>query len=167
MNKKMTVLTTGTCVLLLGLCGCKSDAYTYDVSGTVEGAQVDYECGEDPSLNMVAFNVLSARATKKPGSESGGNGSGSTSRRTGTPVPKAKPSKSPAGVKLDKKPEKPERINSVPKSPKFTTPQKGCEVEYELFVRNDDGLFEQDVREVDYTKCSDVESEEFPACTSD
>lgn len=70
------------------------------------------------------------------------------------------------GVVLSKKPDAPERISKVP-ALKYRYKPRGCKVDdYELFVRNNDGLFEQDVRHADYINCTDRKRMPFPACTA-
>jgi hypothetical protein len=87
-----------------------------------------------------------------------------TSKAPATSRPNGDSPRKSGGVRLSKKPAKPERVTKIvpPKGPKRP---KGCETEYEVFVRNGDGLFEQDVRKVDYVHCSDQVREQFPACT--
>lgn len=185
MNKKFRTIAAGATVGILALTGCTEDTYSYEVSGTVEARQIDYDCpNEDVAMDAVAF-VAGKGGTSGGGSRSGsggssggssgkssgstgksGKGSGSTSTSGGTlgSSSTGKSTKTGSGVKLKKKPAKPEKIKGgkVPK-PLYAKKPKGCETEYELYIRNDDGLFEQDVRREDYDNCT--EGEKFAACT--
>lgn len=89
--------------------------------------------------------------------------------KTNKPVKSSKPIKN-KGIKLSEKPDSPERVNA-PDSVGLKS--KGCENEYEIFVRNKKGdLYEQDVRKVDYDKClkarvpSGQKAKLFPLCTT-
>lgn len=187
-NKKTMMLVTGTAIGAFGLIGCgagSSSTFKYEVSGTVEAAQVDYECGGDVDLDAdpVAFVAGKGKGTGPSARKSSGGSTKSSSKTkdqgsrpsTATKAPTAKaktpgpaasvPTAPNRGVTLSKKPDKPERVIKV-KPPKYKSKPRGCRNEYELFVRNKDGLFEQDVREVDYDRCSDKPRELFPACTS-
>lgn len=161
MNKRTVAFSGGIAALALALSACGSDSYEYQVSGVVEAAQVDYDC-HGLSMEAAAFVVKPVprrtAKTSKPATKRQGSGSGTSS---GT-VRKAPSNK---GVKLTKKPDKPERVFKVP-TVKYKTKRHGCKNEYELFVRNRDGLFEQDVRKVDYDKCLDRKREPFPRCTN-
>lgn len=186
-NKKTIAVLTGTVILPLAAVGCSggsSKMYSYEVSGVVEAAQVDYECKGD--LDMEAASFVVGRTKPKPKKADSGDSSSDSSDSEGNKAeepakknvatPKAPasktPSKTPAskapaksgGVKLSKKPDKPERVTKI-KPPKYKHKSKGCHEEYELFVKNREGLFEQDVRKVDYDKCSDKVREPFPSCT--
>lgn len=192
-NKNMLVLASGTAVAVLGIAGCSqgsSETYRYEVSGTVESAQVDYECKGDLNTDPIAFVAGRGGGTGSSTRKSSGGSRSSSKAKAGSseartpsarsttpataPTGKSKtPSSARAtaalkpnkGVSLSKKPDKPERVTKV-KPPKYKSKPKGCRNEYELFVRNKDGLFEQDVRQVDYERCSDKPRELFPACTS-
>jgi hypothetical protein len=176
-------------------CQDSDKKYEYEVSGVVEAVQTDYECGEDLALEPAAFPAGKGKGssgsrskTSGSSSESGassaqqGGGGGNVaaskppSRKTEAPLPH-RTSKAPAastarpngdvhksGVQLSKKPAKPKRVTRIV-PPKESKRPEGCETEYEVFVRNGDGLFEQDVRKVDYIHCSDQVREQFPACT--
>lgn len=175
-NKKKILATAGSVFLALGAFGCSGGGgktYSYKVTGTVEAAHIDYECGDSLSMEPVGFNAGRGGGSSSGGSRSGGSGTSGGSKGRGT-VNKdnssssvQKDSKRPAstGVRLTKKPDKPERVSRV-EVPAFASKPKGCKEEYELFVRNRDGLFEQDVRKVDYERCSDKAREKFPACTA-
>ncbi|MFE0472456.1 hypothetical protein ACFW2V_12665 [Streptomyces sp. NPDC058947] len=170
---------------------CDSDGgpYEYGISGTVQAWQVDYECGDSLAMEPAAFTDGKGKgggsSSRKQGggydsSDTGEALQGSTpkplTKNTSTPSaprmsktpptarPTASPTKAVKGVKLTEKPDRPVRITKVP-SPTYTTKPRGCETEYELFIQNDSGLFEQEVRRVDYNHCS-KRGHKFPACTS-
>lgn len=188
-NKKTIAILAGSVVLPLGLVGCSEGSgktYSYEVSGTVEAAHVDYECEGDLAMEPAAFVAGGTKPRPKkadPGGSSSDSDSSGDAKKgesakkdvAASKAPASKtPSKAPAsaskapakpgGVKLSKKPDKPERVTKV-KPPKYKHKPKGCHEEYELYVKNREGLFEQDVREVDYDRCSDKARESFPACT--
>lgn len=169
--------------------GCKGDSYGYEVSGTVQEFLVDYDdCPGSLSMEPVGFDAGSHRSNfrstdKKSDSSSSGSSRRPTATKTASPKstssPKAgqgagsgstatvKPSatKVSKGVKLSKKPDKPEKVNSVPKPAKK---YKGCKTEYEIYVLDAKGdLYEQDVRKVDFDTCQNAEGEpkSFPECT--
>jgi hypothetical protein len=195
MNKNLVTTATGIVILALGAFGCQDSGkkYRYEVSGVVEAVQTDYECGEDLALEPAAF-VAGKGGGGSSGKKSGTSGSGSNAdgvqqggdsgrvaatkppnKKAEAPSPR-RTSQSPAtsrpnsgapqksGVQLSKKPAKPKRVTKIV-PPKGSKRPEGCETEYEVFVRNSDGLFEQDVRKVDYDHCSDQVREPFPACT--
>lgn len=198
MNKKTVMIASGATGLILTLGACGTETYEYQVSGIVETQQVDYECpGVDIAMDAVAFEAkpvpkkkpdgnsandseVKAKPTPKPSSSTTKPSSGSSKK--GTPTAKSSPtasasktgktSKKPSnkGVKLNKKPEKPEKVKNgkVPKL-KYTFKPKGCEAEYEIFVTDGSGnLYEQDVRKVDYDRCAQlrVKTKLFPGCTT-
>jgi hypothetical protein len=172
----------GSAALLTLAAACTGgSSYQYRVSGMVEAAQIDYDCHQNLAMEPAGF------VTGNRGRTSSSSGSGSsnlrkapTPRRTSpsrpqggssvrqpglskkTPVTK-KPSS--RGVTLSRKPDKPERITKVP-IPKYRHKPHGCKVDdYELFIRNSNGLFEQDVRHVDYLNCTERKLMAFPRCT--
>lgn len=192
MNKKFRTIAAGATVGILALTGCTEDTYGYEVSGTVEARQIDYDCpNEDVAMDAVAFVAGSGRgsgsgkSSKSSGKSSDAksdknSGSSDSVDRAPNSAPSSRSTKAPTtssttrpstpatrasgGVKLKKKPAKPEKVkgDKAPK-PLYAKKPKGCETEYELYVRNDDGLFEQDVRREDYDNCT--EGEKFAACT--
>lgn len=198
MNKKTVAITSSAVAIAMALSACGTKSYSYDVSGTVEGQQVDYDCpGEDLAMSAVAFvtgksgssggssSSSSGKSSSSSSGSSGGSksGSGSSSQRQGSSSGSNSNSNSNSksdpkpvknkGVKLDKKPDRPERLKSMT-LPRLLVPAslKGCEKEYEVFVLAKDGyLYEQDVREVDYRKCEDAKipagqkAKLFPLCT--
>lgn len=176
MNKKIAAITVGAVVAVLPVSGCANEAYWYAISGTVEAGQIDYDCPASRSMEGAAFAVGTSQpkmaTNRAPAKPNSGTHSGKKTAPPKPLAPSAAPSrtsgatltKETGGVKLTKKPDKPELIYRVP-AVKHSKAQKGCTVEYELFVRNDDGLFEQGVRQADYDKCLDQKLESFPACT--
>lgn len=183
-NKKLCAIIAGTAVVSLGMsaCGSGDKKYEYDVSGRVQAQHVDYDCEDDLDADPVAFVAGKGRG----GGSSGKKGSAARSVRKGSDasrpprrsapaassvskVPSAersasKSAKPVGGVQLSKKPAKPVRVFKV-SPPKYKVKPKGCETEYELFIKNDKGLFEQDVREVDYSNCLARKRDLFPECT--
>lgn len=165
MNKKTAVFAACTVSGVLALSGCSKPSYEYEMYGIVTSGQVDYDCPADVAMAAVGYV---AGPKPKPNT----NGSHSQEGPGKKPTPSKRvpdsviPAKKPSGkgVKLDEKPDKPERINTIP-AVKHSKKSKGCKAEYELFVENPDGLFEQDVRKVDYDKCMNEKREPFPACT--
>lgn len=149
-NKKTAVIASGIAGTILALSACGTGSYEYQVSGVVQAEQIDWDCpGEGIAMDAVAFVAKPTKASDK---------------KSATP----KPVKN-KGVKLSKKPDKPERIKSgkVP-GPKFKFAGDGCETEYEIFVLADDGyLYEQDVRKSDFDNCAQmrVKKKLFPLCT--
>lgn len=169
MNKSALLFLVTTTAVTLSLSGCSNKTYGYAISGVVEAGQVDYDCPGDPSMDPVGFVAASSKPQKGPSSNPRPAvkvtpAAAPTTRLT--PAASSSVSPSRKTVKLSKKPGKPKRVPAVPIA-KHLTPPKGCEVEYELFIRNPDGLFEQDVRQVDYTRCLDAEREGFPGCTEE
>lgn len=174
-NKKTIAILTGTVILPMTAVGCSGGSdktYSYEVSGVVEAAQVDYECKGDLDLEPASFTAGRTKPEpKKAESDDSSSDSDFGDSEKKKPAKKdvaaskAPASKAPSksgGVKLSKKPDKPERVTKI-KPPKCK--HKGCHEEYELFVKNREGLFEQDVRKVDYDNCLDKAREHFPACT--
>lgn len=204
MNKKTAMIGAVVLGSVLTVSGCKGDTYQYEVSGTVDTQQLDYENCPKGSLAMdlVAFDAghgkgnssgsgskgdsksskgdtksdsdskakadSGSKASPKASSTGRSSGRSTSSTPTGKSSATATKTARPKGVTLNKKPEKPEKVTSVPKSGKW---RKGCDTEYEIFVRSDkDGeLYEQDVRKVDYENCLEAPGDPkyFPGCTID
>lgn len=75
-NKKTVKIASGVVGLILGASACGGETYTYDVSGPVEGQQIDYDCpGTDLSMGAVAFIAGSGK-----GSSGGSSGKKSDSK---------------------------------------------------------------------------------------
>lgn len=191
MKKKSSLILASTIGAMSLLVGCGADTYRYEVSGLVEERQIDQDCpGEDVAMEPIGFSAgrpkpkprpvssdtdsdtveappartQAPRATRTPSSAPTGS-QNPTRTQNPTPTrsaPTSRPVNNTKGVKLDKKPAKPVK---VPKFLKAALPLSlaGCKEEPELFIRNDDGLFEQDVRRIDYDKC--LKGDPFPACT--
>jgi hypothetical protein len=168
-NKSALLFLVTTTAVTLSLSGCSNKTYGYEISGVIEAGQLDYDCPDDPSMDPVGFAAASNKPQKGPSSNPrpivGATSAAIPTTRATPAAPAASPSVNPSRktVKLPKKPGKPKRVPAVPVAKHLTVP-KGCEVDYELFVRNSDGLFEQDVRQVDYNRCLDAENKDFPAC---
>lgn len=217
-NKKTVVIASGAAGIILAVSACGTDTYDYEVSGLVQGQQVDYDCPNELSMGAVAFVTGKGggggrSSSKKSSSDSSSSDSSDSSdssstttnrqqnRSSGTTASKApskaasnpaskapstssgtnqrssSPSAAPSvknkGVKLKKKPEKPQKLKGkkLPKV-KYKFKPKGCETEYEIFVLADDGyLYEQDVRKADYDNCvkakipAGKKNKLFPLCT--
>lgn len=188
MNKKTVMFAAGAAGVILTLSACGADSYEYQVSGDVVSQQVDYKCPKKTlSMEAVAFTTgshkgssnsdsgSSPKSTKTPSATSSKRGAG-----TGTSTPRsttrtASPTPSPKvlgnkGVTLSSKPDKPEKLRSVPRPVVW---HKGCKVDdYEIFVQAKDGtLYEQDVRKADYDNCARAgipkgkKYKLFPLCT--
>ena len=128
----------GALALPLFLVGCQGDdEYTYSIEGTVKYRQLDFNCEKPKEMGFLAAT------------SSGGSGTKSSKTKTS----KGSDNKAHAPV-------------SVPDSPpkKVSKPQGvSCKTEYELYIANGDGLFEQDVTSEHYEKCT--ETKQFPDCT--
>jgi hypothetical protein len=145
--------------LTLTLAACGGN-YSYAVSGHVVGKKIDWDC-DGHAMAPVAFTRTS-------------RGSGAGTRKNGTTrknpsIPKA-PANGSGGVPLKKQPHQPRKLGgfTLPHLPKATKRPKGCShgsADYEMFIKNDDGIFEQDVTSEHYERCEG--GEKFPACTAD
>lgn len=159
--RRKLAISLGGATLALTLVACTGDTYEYAVSGVVEAGQIDYDCPRSLSMEPAGFVTGKHGRTKSPRSTTrrSGSSTGSRSRtRSSTPVSK--------GVKLKKKPDSAERVSKVP-TPKYRSKPRGCKVDdYELFIRSNGSLYEQDVRKVDYDKCLATKSARFPRCTA-
>lgn len=181
MKKKSGLVLASTIGAISMVVGCGADTYRYEVSGTVEERQIDYDCpGEDVAIEPVGFQAGRSKPKPKPKNNTSDDASSADSptaapkterpSRTSAPIAAptrtGSPTKAPKGgtkgVELKEKPAKPVKI---PKFLKAAIPISlvGCKEEPELFVRNADGLFEQDVRREDFDKC--LKGDVFPACT--
>jgi hypothetical protein len=195
-NKKTAMIVSGAAGIILTASACSGKTYEYQVSGLIQGQQIDYDCpGEDIAMDTVAFVTGSGRGSGSSSSNSNSNGNKSNKSDSGSDGKsdsnrknssdssnsdsgQGKKSSKPAapknkGVKLEKKPEKPQKLKGLT-IPKLLIPAnlKGCEEEYEIFVLAEDGyLYEQDVREADYRKCEGAgipagqKAKLFPLCT--
>jgi hypothetical protein len=189
MNKKTAAIVSGTAGLILTLGACSTATYQYKVSGTVQGQQITYNCpGKSVAMDIVSFETGGKKkrnsgsntapsprplVSKKPtGRNTQKPSSGVTTSNTSKPSPSATTAKvkSNTGVTLSEKPEAPELAkNGTVPTPAYRSRPKGCKVDdYEIFVLNGSGdLYEQDVRKVDYDRCSRFKGtvKLFPRCT--
>jgi hypothetical protein len=181
MKKKTALITSGACGLILAIGACTGSNYAYEVSGSIEARQIDYDCpGEDTALDPVAFIAGKGGGGKSKSKSSSGKkkaeapkvSPGKTTSSTSRPKTSSGSRKGPLknrGVSLNEKPDKPEKIKgkTAPK-PKYKIKPKGCKEEYEIFVLSDGDLYEQDVRKVDYDRCLTAKGQSrflFPLCT--
>jgi hypothetical protein len=89
MNKKTVMIASGVVGLILASSACGSTTYSYDVSGLVEGQQVDYDCpGTDLSMDAVAFvsgkggsGGTGGKKKSDSGSSDGDSGSGDSGKK--------------------------------------------------------------------------------------
>src|SRR5690606_41721744 len=84
-NKKKILATAGSVFLALGAFGCSGGGgktYSYKVTGTVEAAHIDYECGDSLSMEPVSFNAGRGGGSSSGGSRSGGSGTSGGSKRS-------------------------------------------------------------------------------------
>lgn len=147
----------------LALTGCgggddKAAAPEYAVTGKVDTRWIEYECKNVAlSMDNVAFVQTSKPkkdSTKDTKKEKEKKGDTSTKKPSATPTPAASaPVKVSPGQVPTGKPKKPRGY-----SPKY------CTTEYELFIKNGDGIFEQDVPYAHYAKCE--EDEKFSSCAA-
>jgi hypothetical protein len=190
--RRSFLVGTGVATALALTAACSGGStYYYGIRGVVEDAVISYDCPRNLSMEPVSFDAGHGRGSgpasstgrsRKGSDNSSKANSGSQDRKTRSPRPqngatkqgstegakKAPASKAPAskGVALSEKPEKPERVNRVP-SAQSALARRGCKVDdYELFIRNKNGLYEQDVRRTDYKKCTNKARMSFPACTT-
>lgn len=131
-----------------------------DSSGTV--AKKD-SSGSSPKSTKTPSATPSKKGTDT------GTGTSRSTTRTASATPSPKPLRN-KGVTFSSKPDKPEKLRSVPK---VITWHKGCKVDdYEIFVVDKKGnLYEQDVRRTDYNNCARAgipkgkKYKLFPLCT--
>lgn len=156
------------------------DAVSFELRGGKGGkkksdsnsSDTDTDSGTEQQAAPQAKSTATAKApTKTPKATTGTSSKGGTKSATPSPTPTVK-KVSNKGVKLSKKPEKPEKLKGlvVPK-PVYKVKPKGCETEYEIFVLSGGKLYEQDVRKVDFDKCGRAPIPKgytnrlFPLCT--
>lgn len=72
-NKKTVKIASGAAGIILAVSACGTKTYDYEVSGLVQGQQVDYDCPNELSMDAVAF------VTGKGGGSKGSKNSGSSS----------------------------------------------------------------------------------------
>lgn len=149
----------------LVLTGCgggddKASAPEYEVTGKVDTRWIEYKC-KNLSLGMdnVAF-VQSSRPKKDKDKDD--KKKDKKEKKSADPTKKASSSPSasaPSPVKVSAK----DVPTGKPKKPRGYSP-KYCTAEYELFIKNGDGIFEQDVPYAHYEKCT--EDEKFSSCAA-
>lgn len=77
-NKKTVKIASGAAGIILAVSACGTDTYDYEVSGLVQGQQVDYDCpGEDIAMGAVAF-VSGGNKGGNKGSKNSNNSSSSS-----------------------------------------------------------------------------------------
>jgi hypothetical protein len=161
--KKSLVFAVGAVASAsLVLTGCGGDDSTssapkYDVTGKVDTKWIEYECKNLAlSMDNVAF-VESSKPKKdkdKKDKKKEDKGDTSTKKPSSTPTASA-----PAPVRVS-----PGQVpKGDPKKPK-NYDSKYCTTEYELFIKNGDDIFEQDVPYSHYIKCE--EDEKFSSCAA-
>lgn len=166
--RRRTATVIAVPALALALSACGGD-YSYGVTGRVAGKQIDWDC-HGHALAPVAFARTSGgRGTTGSRSTTGGSsyrkstsGSTTSGKKTTTGG-----SSSSGGTSLKKKPRKPKKLHGFDLHDlnHSTHRPSGCtrsSAEYELYVKNDDGLFEQDVTSDHYKRCA--KGEKFPSC---
>lgn len=182
MKMKMGSITAGVMAAIVTAAGCgNNETYEYGVSGTVEARQIDYDCPDAFSMEAVGYvagrgggsksksrSPKNRPPAKKSNPRSGPN-SGVDRPRVQGPTqggsgqaPKSQP-RVKSDASLTKKPSKPKKLAKMPELNRSFS-SEGCETEYELFIRSNGELFEQEVRQVDHDNCT--ETSQFPACVT-
>lgn len=141
-NKKTASIVAGAAGIILGVSGCSTSDYEYDISGDVIGQQLDYDCPKG-SKNL-AIDLVAFEAGKRPGgsakkssdndsssSDSDSSGSNFSSKtKTATPKPvKSSPSansKTGQSTGTNKSSPSPAKKTSTPTPKK--TPNKGVKL---------------------------------------
>lgn len=121
-NKKTVKIASGAAGIILAVSACGTDTYDYEVSGLVQGQQVDYDCPNELSMDAVAFTAGKNKGTgsKTTKSESDSDSSSSDSGSTNTTTRQQRSS----GATSSKAPSKaPSRTSSKApsKAPSATT----------------------------------------------
>ncbi|QBZ72015.1 hypothetical protein SEA_KRADAL_117 [Streptomyces phage Kradal] len=109
MNKKTVMIASGVVGLILATSACGGETYEYQVSGPIEGQQIDYDCpGEDIAMDAVAFVTGKGGGGKKSSNSSDSDstdsgGSTTTNRKqdrssgtTSSKAPSTSTSKAPS-----------------------------------------------------------------------
>lgn len=149
--KKRITLAVGAVSASLALAGCsgksESPDGSYEVKGKVHSKWIDYECKKHtPLMGTVVFMARTPKPRPKEEKKS------KETREDVSPDRKTpKPVRIPASEVPTGKPEKPRGFSA-----------KKCSTEYELYIENEDGVFEQDVSYEDYEKCD--KGEKFSRC---
>jgi hypothetical protein len=138
-NKKTVVIASGAAGIILAVSACGTDTYDYEVSGLVQGQQVDYDCPNELSMDAVAFVTGKGggggrSSSKKSSSDSSSSDSSDSSdssstttnrqqnRSSGTTASKA-PSKA-ASTPASKAPSTSSGTNQRSSSPSAAPPVK-------------------------------------------
>lgn len=150
-----------TASLVLAATGCSGgqngkdvqDA-EYAVSGTVYSKWIYYECD---SVHLSMDTVAFSRPTPKRTKDTDDSGTSNSTKKPSAPAGSgktfvSKPVKVPRGKVPTGKPKKPRGYS-----------KSKCSTEYELYIKNGDGIFEQDVLYTDYATCD--KGEKFTRCT--
>ena len=126
-NKKTVKIASGAAGIILAISACGTDTYDYEVSGLVQGQQVDYDCpGEDIAMDAVAFVTGGNKGGSKGSKTSSGNSSSSESdgdASSSSDSKTQKQGKAVSGTTTSKAPSKtPSKAASTPAS---KTPSTG------------------------------------------
>lgn len=117
MNKKTVMIASGVVGLILATSACGDETYEYQVSGPVEGQQIDYDCpGEDIAMDAVAFVTGGKKpgGTKKTESDSGDT---SSDNKSDTKKVEKKPQAQAPAVKPSTKSPSPTASKGATKAP--------------------------------------------------
>ena len=101
-NKKTASIVAGAAGIILGVSGCSTSDYEYDISGDVIGQQLDYDCpkgSKNLAIDLVAFEAGKGRPGGSTKKSSGGSKSSSSDSKTKTATPKPVKSSSAATSK--------------------------------------------------------------------
>lgn len=100
----MTIIS-GAATGILALSACTTETYEYEVSGIVQGQQIDYDCpGEDIALDTVAFEAGKGRGTgsgkkkKNADADDSGEQAAPQGEKAVTKAPSKTPSKAPTAT---------------------------------------------------------------------
>lgn len=165
MNHRMlTVCALGvatTCLALLT--GCSSaERDGYRVSGKVTARHIDYDC------KSVQGRALSQAVTRPSGgTSSSGGSSGRAGTGSGSRGASGRTSGSASGGGNGPSIAKPRKImpGDIPRAPGARPRNTShCRTEYELFIENSEGTFQQTVTADHYRRCG--KGEKFSACTT-
>lgn len=166
MKKTLIAAVALSASFVLTACGGgDDDRPSYEVKGRVVAKQIDYECGKALS---VGADMDTVAYTRVAGGTSGNSSKPKKTGKTDTDSDTGSGGTS-GGVSKEKKPTvaPPRTVNPKdiptrkPKKPKGYD-AKHCHTEYELFVKYDGDVYEQDVSQEHYERCD--KRERFPKC---
>lgn len=151
--------------LALALTACTGA--DYQINGKVAAKHAEWDCADAEALTLNGDTIA-------PVAQQGTAGTGGTRPKPKPPAPKVDNGSTTTtggggnSVKI-KKPKK-VKVSAIPDGQEAlpVNPPKGkksCKPDYELYVRNNTGTFEQDVISEHYDRCT--EGEKFPACTKE